>query len=190
MKTLKPKTFGLSLLFICFFSAASWAQVLVVNPQAEPNEGGEIQLKRSGNFNGWRIDNFQGALRFHHDGAEYFRMKANGNLGIGTANPVVKLAVDGTIRAKKVKVSTNIWSDYVFKKAYALPTLEEVAQHIAANGHLKDIPSAAKVIKDGIDLGAMDAKLLAKIEELTLYTIQQQKEIQKLQEGLAELLKK
>jgi len=170
MKTLKTKTFGLILLFICFFSAASWAQVLVVKPHGEPNEGGEIQLMGAGGSNSWRIDNYQGNFRLHHSGHEYLRMKADGTLG-----------VYGVIRAKKVKVSTNIWSDYVFKKAYVLPSLEEVAQHIAANGHLKDIPSAATVVKNGIDLGDMDAKLLAKIEELTLYMIDMNKRIKSLE---------
>ena len=71
------------------------------------------------------------------------------------------------------------WSDFVFFKDYKLPTLKEVENHIKEKGHLKDIPSAKEVEKNGFFLGEMDAKLLQKIEELTLYTIQQQKEIKK-----------
>ncbi len=104
------------------------------------------------------------------------------NVGIGTVNPGSwKLAVNGKIRAKEIKVETG-WSDFVFEKEYNLPTLEEVENHIAEKGHLKDIPSAAEVEQNGIFLGEMDSKLLQKIEELTLYTIAQQKEIQQLKE--------
>ncbi len=110
-----------------------------------------------------------------------------GNVGIGTRNPGSwKLAVNGQIRAKEVKVETN-WSDFVFEKDYDLPTLTEVEHHIKQKGHLQDIPSAKDVEKNGIFLGEMDAKLLQKIEELTLYTIQQQKEIQQLQQQNARI---
>lgn len=89
------------------------------------------------------------------------------------------MAVNGQIRAKEVKVETG-WSDFVFYDDYKLPTLQEVEEHIKEKGHLKDIPSAEEVEKNGIFLGEMDSKLLQKIEELTLYTIQQQKEIERL----------
>ncbi len=103
-----------------------------------------------------------------------------GNVGIGTKNSGSwKLAVNGKIRAKEIKVETG-WSDFVFYDDYKLPTLMEVENHIKENGHLKDIPSEKDVKENGIFLGEMDAKLLQKIEELTLYTIQQQKEIQEL----------
>ncbi|MCX2679371.1 hypothetical protein OOZ15_05395 [Galbibacter sp. EGI 63066] len=110
-----------------------------------------------------------------------------GSLGIGTINPGNwKLAVNGKIRAKEIKVETS-WSDFVFEKDYNLPTLEEVEQHIKENGHLKDIPSAIEVEENGIYLGDMNAKLLQKIEELMLYTIEQQKRINKYEETLKQL---
>ena len=97
------------------------------------------------------------------------------NVGIGTNNPDGwKLAVNGNIRAKEIKVETN-WSDFVFYSNYNLPTLQEVEKHIKEKGHLKDIPSAKEVEEHGVFLGDMDSKLLQKIEELTLYTIQQDK---------------
>ncbi|MNF81810.1 hypothetical protein D3C84_641000 [compost metagenome] len=68
------------------------------------------------------------------------------------------------------------WPDYVFKKEYNLPTLEEVEKHIAVKGHLENIPSEEEVLKNGINLGDMNAKLLQKIEELTLYMIEMKKE--------------
>ncbi len=102
-------------------------------------------------------------------------IKNNGYIGIGTTDPDAKLAVNGTVHAKEVKVDLNGWPDFVFKKNYPLPTLAAVETHIKENGHLKDIPSEAEVKENGINLGEMDAKLLQKIEELTLYTIEQDK---------------
>jgi heterodisulfide reductase subunit C len=67
------------------------------------------------------------------------------------------------------------WSDYVFKKDYNLPTLEQVEKHIAEKGHLENIPNEVEVLKNGINLGEMNSKLLQKIEEITLYIIRQEK---------------
>ncbi|PTX62194.1 hypothetical protein C8N46_103293 [Kordia periserrulae] len=107
------------------------------------------------------------------------------NIGIGTTDvggtENWKLAVNGKVRAKEVKVETG-WSDFVFESNYALPSLEEVEQHINEKGHLKDIPSAKEVAENGILLGEMDSKLLQKIEELTLYMIEMNKEIKTLKE--------
>jgi len=99
----------------------------------------------------------------------------NGNVGIGSLNPTNKLDVNGTIHSKEVKVDMEGWSDFVFKKEYSLPTLEEVEKHIAEKGHLENIPSEKEVLQNGINLGEMNAKLLQKIEELTLYAIEQEK---------------
>ncbi len=112
----------------------------------------------------------------------------NGNVGIGTTNPGSwRLAVNGAIRAKEIKVETD-WSDFVFEDDYELPTLQEVENHIKENGHLKDIPNAEEVEKNGVFLGKMNSKLLQKIEELTLYTIQQEKKIKKLEKKNEELI--
>ena len=108
-------------------------------------------------------------------------IKPNGSVGIGTRNPGGwKLAVNGKIRSKEIKVETA-WSDFVFENDYDLPTLKEVEKQIKEKGHLKNIPSAEEVSKNGIFLGEMNAKLLQKIEELTLYLIQQEKRIKKLE---------
>ena len=92
------------------------------------------------------------------------------------------LAVGGRIAAEEVKVvlreSDGTWPDYVFTKTYNLPTLKELEAHITEKGHLPNIPSAKEVEANGIQLGEMNAKLLEKIEELTLYIIQQQKLIE------------
>jgi hypothetical protein len=97
---------------------------------------------------------------------------ANGNIGIGTISPNgFKLAVKGTVHAQQVNVDLNNWADYVFDKAYHLPSLTEVKTYIDQNHHLPEIPSAEQVEKDGLNLGEMNKLLLKKVEELTLYTI-------------------
>jgi hypothetical protein len=104
-----------------------------------------------------------------------------GNVGIGTTNPTNKLEVAGTIRAKEVIVETTGWSDYVFASDYRLAPLSEVEAHIAAKGHLPGIPSAAEVATQGVSVGDMQAKLLAKVEEMTLHLIAQEKRIAQLE---------
>jgi len=112
-----------------------------------------------------------------------------GNVGIGTTNPTYKLTVNGTIRSKKVIVDTG-WSDFVFEDDYSLMPLHQLDKFIEENKHLPEIPSAKEVEANGISLGEMDAKLLQKIEELTLYTIEQQKMIDELVKKNEELAKK
>ncbi len=115
---------------------------------------------------------------------ERMRIKSNGNVGIGEIDPKNKLDVKGTIHSQEVKVDMQGWSDFVFKKEYNLPTLTEVEKHIAEKGHLENIPSEEEVLKNGINLGEMNAKLLQKIEEMTLYIIEQNKQIKDLNKRL------
>ncbi|WP_160716465.1 hypothetical protein [Chitinophaga solisilvae] len=110
-------------------------------------------------------------------GAERLRIASNGNVGIGTNNPGAKLAVNGDIKAQKIKVTTTEWPDYVFQSDYKLPGLLEVADFITAHKHLPGVPSEADVKKEGsVDVGQMNEILLRKIEELTLYMIELKKE--------------
>ncbi|WP_316815847.1 hypothetical protein [Pedobacter nyackensis] len=101
------------------------------------------------------------------------------SVGIGTPNVHnYKLAVAGGIIAESVKVKPQgSWPDYVFEKNYPILPLNELEKFVLKNKHLPNVPNAAEVKKDGIDVGEMNAKLLQKIEELTLYIIEQQKSI-------------
>ncbi|MGS2741706.1 hypothetical protein [Sinomicrobium sp. M5D2P17] len=153
--------------------------------------GAALQIENAAGTGTWNIgvgDNTHFSI-WKADGAfgELFILKQNGAMGIGAEPGTWKLAVNGNIRAKEIKVETG-WSDFVFEDSYNLPTLEEVEQHIKEKGHLKDIPSAKEVEANGIFLGEMDAKLLQKIEEITLYTIQQQKRIDAQQKQIETIL--
>ncbi|QSW89005.1 hypothetical protein J0383_22555 [Flavobacterium endoglycinae] len=124
-----------------------------------------------------------GGISFNtNNNKEQMIINSNGYVGIGITNPKNHLDVNGTIHSKEVKVDMTGWSDFVFKKEYTLPTLAEVENHIKEKGHLENIPSEEEVLKNGINLGEINAKLLQKIEELTLYSIQQAKEIEALKE--------
>jgi trimeric autotransporter adhesin len=125
------------------------------------------------------------------NGADYLiRNKNNKSVMIGTVAATktsidYKLYVEKGILAEKVKVSTTAnWPDYVFEKNYSLMPLKEVENYITANNHLPEVPSAEVIAKDGLDLGKMDATLLKKVEELTLYLIEQNKKIEVLQNEL------
>ncbi|MBN9283919.1 MULTISPECIES: hypothetical protein [unclassified Flavobacterium] len=101
-----------------------------------------------------------------------------------------KLIVQNGILTDKVKVavqnSTN-WSDFVFDKDHNLVSLYEVEKYILKNRHLPNIPSAEKLIKDGLDIAEMQARQMEKIEELTLYLIEMRKEIDSLKKENLEL---
>jgi len=122
------------------------------------------------------------AVNLSATGDSYFNA---GNVGVGTTDTQgYKFAVNGTIHSKEVKVDMTGWPDHVFKKEYRLWPLTEVKRYIDANGHLPEMPSEEQVAKEGLDLGEMNKLLTKKVEELTLYLIEQDKRIQKLERAL------
>jgi len=117
---------------------------------------------------------------------------ASGNVSIGATDPQgYKLAVAGNMIAESIKVKLQgTWPDYVFHDQYNLPSLNQVETFIKLNKHLPEIPSEAEIAKNGQNLGEMNAKLLKKVEELTLYLISQQKEIEILKKKMLKLERK
>ena len=120
---------------------------------------------------------------------------STGRIGINKVSPDYTLDVDGDarltaldvcnkIRAEEIEVQLPVWCDYVFSDQYQLRSISELEVFIERNRHLPEVPSEQEVLNKGINLGEMDAILLKKIEELTLYTIQQQKEIDELKKQI------
>ena len=105
-----------------------------------------------------------------------FTVTPGGRVGIKTENPSHELDVNGTIRAKEIKVEAQT-ADFVFEDNYRLRDLNQVEEFIKQNKHLPDIPCAAKMEDSCVNLAEMNKLLLQKIEELTLYIIQQQKNL-------------
>ena len=164
----------------------------------------------AGGLNFWRPFNGQ-----QNQGNNFLYLKhSNGNVGINTNNPTAKLTVNGNVligdpatvtlpvgyklyvqgailteRVKVAIVNSANWADYVFKEDYNLKSLSEVETFVKANKHLPNVPSAQEIVSEGLDLAKMDAKLLEKIEELTLYMIEQNKKINKLESEISALKK-
>jgi hypothetical protein len=132
----------------------------------------------------------QGLLAFSkNDGLPSMVINGTGNVGIGTSSPQHMLHVAGAIGAEEIIVSAT-GADYVFDPAYRLAPLTEVAAYVKENHHLPEIPSAKEVAENGVNLGEMQSKLLAKIEELTLHMIQADRENRELREQVRELREK
>ncbi len=160
-----------------------------------------------------QIGSHHGSVRFTSESSdnptENMRILRNGNVGIGTTTPDYKLDVCGTMRAKEVVVeeftcsngtfdgtlaANNITvktngntADFVFEEDYHLKDLTEVEDYIKNHGHLPDIPSAAKMEEQGVNLAEMNKLLLQKIEELMLYSIQKDKEVKSFEERLTKI---
>lgn len=148
-------------------------------------EGGNILATRMGGTSAG-IGTFSPTnMRIFSNGlSAMFINAANGNVGIGIDFPTNKLEVNGTIRSKELVVETANWPDYVFDDGYQLPSLNDVEQFIRQNKHLPNFPSAKSLEDKGLPVGDTQKKMMEKIEELTLYIIQQQKEIDLLKKQL------
>jgi len=141
---------------------------------------------------GTLASNDNGRFIIRLNGGDRMFIHPDGRLSVGTATPATgyMLSVNGKIISEEVRVELDVnWPDYVFKPGYKLPSLKQVENFIQKNHHLQGIPSAQQVKKEGIELGDMNKRLLEKVEELTLYLIQQSKEIDVLKNKVAVLEK-
>ncbi len=139
----------------------------------------------------YEIRNGVGVAEFLNAGNVLFNN--TGNVGIGTTNPLAKLSVNGTgtfngkVKCTEVEVLLAAWPDRVFKAGYNLMPLEEVEAFVNANSHLPGVPSESEVLQNGVNVGDMNAVLLQKIEELTLYMIQLKKDNEQLKAQIEKL---
>jgi len=124
-----------------------------------------------------------GQFKFSNLNGDLMTIRSSGSVGIGTSSPDAKLTVKGNIHTNEVKVDLlgAVAPDYVFENDYNLKPLNEVENYITKEKHLPNIPSAKNMEIDGILLKEFNLKLLEKIEELTLYTIQQEKKLEQVE---------
>ena len=137
-----------------------------------------------------------GSLWLYHKGLSI----SDGEITINDANDNRNIYIheDGRIYAKKLLLAeTEDWPDYIFEDNYKLQSLPELENYLKINKHLPDLPPAKDVEAKGIDVGAVNTQLVKKVEELTLYLIEQnkqneaqQKQIENQQKQIEELMKK
>jgi hypothetical protein len=144
----------------------------------------------------FRYDNQKWEMRAGVVDAEFLNagkllMNNPGGVGIGTTGIAsgVKLQIGGKVKCQEVEVAVTPWPDHVFKAGYNLMPLNEVEAFINANSHLPGVPSEAEVANNGVNVGKMNATLLQKVEELTLYMIDLKKENDALKARVSNLEK-
>jgi len=135
----------------------------------------------------FRYDGVQDIINLSRSGGSDFIIANNGNIGIGTTNAVYKLTVYGGVKAQEFWATLTGWPDYVLEDDYKLQPLGELEQYIKENRHLPDIPTEKEILENGLNLGEMEVLIMKKIEELTLYIIDQQKQIDMLKQENEEL---
>jgi hypothetical protein len=156
-----------------------------------------INFQTSGGYNGWIFfDDSDDVLRFNASSGGGYRndliIKSDGRVCIGTTTAATGYALNVNGKAVCTEVLVEAlasWPDYVFADDYELMSLGDLEKSIKENKHLPGIPSAAEIEENGILLGDMQTKLLKKVEELTLYTIEQDKKIEELQKKFEALEK-
>jgi len=126
---------------------------------------------------------------FYTNNRARMTVAASGKIGIGTSQPDSLLSVNGKIKAKSIIITPDGWSDHVFSPYYQLKNLHEVDAYIRKTGHLEGIPGAQEVAEKGVSIGDLHAKLLEKIEELTLYQIAAKKQNDDLWRQISEVAK-
>jgi hypothetical protein len=180
-----------------------WVGIGTVNPQSELHVKGQttfdgwLRINDASNSGGdkWGIYGWEQRLQITHRkpdwsfDSEIVNITSNGNVGIGVFIPNEKLSVNGNIRAREIKIEQSNWPDYVFTPSYKLMPLHKVEAFIKTNGHLPEVPSAKEVEGKGIEVGANQALLLKKIEELTLYMIELKKENEGLKKEMTDFKK-
>lgn len=128
-----------------------------------------------------------GQIEFHNATNKILALKADNSIVFGDPDNACAVFVNGELTANQVRVNTGFWWDKVFNPGYPLMPLAELGDFIAKNRHLPEIPNEAEVLDKGVELGEMNGLLLKKIEELTLYLLEQDRKINTLQTELQQI---
>lgn len=159
-------------------------QSLNLYGNSSETDGARIMIGNSSAANGGFIKMFAvgttGRIEFSNQNTVVMAIKANNDIVIGNPTQPSNMFVNGEINANLVRVNTQEWYDCVFDKDYKLQPLSEVEAYINKHKHLPEIPSEAEVKSDGIDVAQMNALLLKKVEELTLYVIELEKRVNEI----------
>lgn len=141
-------------------------------------------------FGNYTTSNNSGTFNIQHVNAESSTAITTGNIKtFFQINSIGDTRIDGRLAVKEVYVKTNVWADYVFNPSYKLMPLPELEKFLNQNKHLPNIPSAKEIEGNEMSLGEMQRLQMEKIEELTLYAIQQDKKISDLEDRLEKLEK-
>jgi hypothetical protein len=119
-------------------------------------------------------------VEYLNTGNVFFNNTGGVGVGVTSLGAGVKFQVNGKIKVKEIEVALVPWPDFVFNSDYKLKPLAEVESFILENKHLPGVPTQAEIENNGLNLGEMNATLMQKVEELTLYVISLQKQIDEL----------
>jgi hypothetical protein len=156
------------------------------NPNAKldiRNGGQQLTFLEGSNTSGYKL-----GIGVNDDGVNFSNNSASRGFNFQNINGYLlkisnkgNAALYGKFEAKEIKVTNTPTADFVFEKNYNLPSLKSIEKHIKEKKHLPEIASAKEMKKNGINVGGFQIQLLQKIEELTLYTIEQEKKIKSLE---------
>jgi hypothetical protein len=165
------------------------------NTSANGNAG--ITFRQNGSFRAWLFfDDGESLLRLNAEagggGRNDLVILSNGNVCLGTTDDATgyRLSVNGKVACEEVLVEADAnWPDYVLADGYKLMSLQDLENAIRTNNHLPGLPSATEVEQNGFELADMQRRVIEKVEEFTLYIIEQGKQITELQKQVADLQK-
>jgi hypothetical protein len=165
---------------------------LKIGAQGTPNSSGSVErlaIAPFGHAGRWVLSarDIPGIafLELSYGSSKLLTFNHSKKIGILTDNPQSELDVRGKITAREVEIKVISGADFVFQPDYNLMPLSEVESFVKENQHLPEIPSEKEMVENGVNVNDMQIKLLQKVEELTLYVIEQEKQNKKLQEQIS-----